>query len=341
MNNRILMTVIFSILMGKSAYAGLLDVPAEVLVAEVISGLDIQSTVCVAKTCQWMDVLLTVEKTKKQIDYYRGKVIPVEGGKFEMGSPPAETSRYPVQEDLHEKETLPIHLGETQVTQEMYLRVMGAETGRNPSKFKNEADCPDRFREMTVEIGVHRGMKIPYCEGHPVESLTKIQMEAYLIKLEEIIQPLWKIAYPKDKRIPTYVLPSEEQWEKATQEKLDQPDERGMTSRHVVFSGTDDETKLGEFVVYDTNRTAPVKSKTPNSRGFYDMSGNVWEMTSSKWARDPTLSEENRTSPYFVERGGSWRNNDPRNLLRTSMRRWIPENNAYDALGFRLGEVFK
>jgi formylglycine-generating enzyme required for sulfatase activity len=316
------------------------DVPVEALIAGIISNLDTPSLVHTSETCQGMDVLLTSEKAKKQIDYYRGKVIPVEGGKFEMGSPLTEDGRYnDGREDLHEKETLPIHLGETQVTQEMYLRVMGPVTGVNPSQYKNKTDCPDHYKEMTVEIEGQE-KKIPYCEGHPVENLKKGQMEAYLTRLEGIIQPLWKIAYPRDLLVPHYVLPSEEQWEKATQEKLDQPDERGMTSKHVVYSGTNDVTKLDEYAVYATRKTAHVKLKDPNTRGFYGMSGNVWEVTSSKWAQDPTTPEEKRTGSGFVWRGGSWAFYDPRSL-RASMRYEFSDVDASLHLGFRLGEVLK
>jgi formylglycine-generating enzyme required for sulfatase activity len=91
-------------------------------------------------------------------------------------------------------------------------------------------------------------------------------------------------------------LPTEAQWEYAARGGVPS----GSAPWTNTYAGTNVEGSLGDYAWYTTNAsgsTNPVKGKSPNSAGLYDMSGNVWE-----WCQD-IYTGSNR-----VFRGGSWDN---------------------------------
>ena len=97
-------------------------------------------------------------------------------------------------------------------------------------------------------------------------------------------------------------LPTEAEWEFAAR--------GGRNSRGYQYSGS---SKLDDVAWYDGNSsrtTHPVKTKSPNELGIYDMSGNVCE-----WCQDwegpySSSSQTNPTGPstgsFRVIRDGSW-----------------------------------
>ena len=134
-----------------------------------------------------------------------------------------------------------------------------------------------------------------------------------------------------------YRLPTEAEWEYAARAG-------DNTVDTLIYSGTNDENKLGEYAWYNSNsnsKTHEVGTKKANAFGLYDMSGNVWEWCWN-WFTDEYNDEiEGGSDPTGalsgsrrVNRGGGWNNNsDSCSVSNRSL------NNPYvrgDLLCFRL-----
>ena len=125
-------------------------------------------------------------------------------------------------------------------------------------------------------------------------------------------------------------LPTEAEWEFAAR--------GGRSSRGYQYSGSNN---LGDVAWYDDNSsstTYPVKTKSPNELGIYDMSGNVWE-----WCQDwkGSYSSSSQTNPkgpgtgsYRVFRGGGW--DSYARSCRSAYRSFNTPDFWYDDLGLRL-----
>ncbi|MDE6309605.1 MAG: formylglycine-generating enzyme family protein, partial [Muribaculaceae bacterium] len=88
-------------------------------------------------------------------------------------------------------------------------------------------------------------------------------------------------------------LPTEEEWEYAAR--------GGRYSNGYKYSGSN---YIGEVAWYFDNsgmETHTVGTKSPNELGLYDLSGNVWEWTSSHYSDNYNSP---RNSSNFVNRGG-------------------------------------
>lgn len=110
----------------------------------------------------------------------------------------------------------------------------------------------------------------------------------------------------------TFRLPTNEEWEFAAR--------GGMKSRGFKYSGSN---QIRDVAWYNGNckETHSVKKKMPNELGIYDMSGNMWECTSTPiYKTSPTLrmmhdwmdpNDENtpllkKTLECLACRGGAW-----------------------------------
>ena len=125
----------------------------------------------------------------------------------------------------------------------------------------------------------------------PVERVSWDDCQTFIRKLNELTGANFR-------------LPTEAEWEFAAR--------GGRNSRGYQYSGS---SNIGDVAWYDDNSsdtTHPVKTKSPNELGIYDMSGNVWE-----WCQDwrgpySSSSQTNPTGPSTgsgrVYRGGSWFN---------------------------------
>ena len=130
--------------------------------------------------------------------------------------------------------------------------------------------------------------------NRPVEKVTWESAVLYSQKLTERDRAAGRITSQQ-----SYRLPTEAEWEYAaragtTGARYGNLDESGW---HSGNSG------LGPH---------PVKQKSPNAWGLYDMIGNVWEWCSDRWDDYPTGSAIDPSGPItgtsHVFRGGSWGN---------------------------------
>lgn len=218
---------------------------------------------------------------------------------FRMGSTEELPGREP-DETLHEVTlSTGFYLGRFEVTQGQWQRVMGA----NPSAFQDcGSDCP-------------------------VENVTFREVQEFLRTLSS------RSAGPSRFRLPT-----EAEWEAACRAGSATAYSTGstLTSVRANFDGRYPApgSPAGPFL----GRPAPVGSYAPNTWGFHDLSGNVWEWCEDWYgpyppgeARDPTGPA---TGTKRVIRGGSWVFDG--NSARCGLRYTHAEVDRGYSIGFRV-----
>lgn len=142
--------------------------------------------------------------------------------------------------------------------------------------------------EVTQELWkAVMGTNPSYFQGNnlPVEQVSWNDCQIFLDRLSELTGRKFR-------------LPTEIEWEYAAR--------GGNRSSDYKWSGSND---IGSVAWYDENsegKTHPVASMRPNELGLYDMSGNVWELTSDFWSNNYNI-EPADNSPR-VCRGGGWIN---------------------------------
>jgi len=125
--------------------------------------------------------------------------------------------------------------------------------------------------------------KGPKC---PVESVSYNDIQEFLYVLDSLTGMHFR-------------LPTEEEWEYAAR--------GGKNSKGYIYSGSNEPEKVAWFNG-NTSQLKNVKKRSPNELGIYDMSGNVWEWTDTKYRyydkeRNVRLGKEGQ---MYVIRGGAW-----------------------------------
>lgn len=237
-------------------------------------------------------------------------LVPIKGGKFQMGSPDGETGRKPDEGPVHEVEIAPFWMGKCEVTWNEYeifmfsldIQRRKVENG-TATELDKAADVVTRptkpYTDMTFGMGK---------EGYPAICMTQLAAKKYCE---------WLSA----KTGHYYRLPTEAEWEYACR-----------AGTKTAYSFGDDPAELDDYAwYYDNSNEAyhPVGKKKPNPWGLHDMHGNVAEWCVDQYVPDiyakaagmlsvNPLAIATKVEPRSV-RGGSW-DDDPVNL-RSAARR--------------------
>lgn len=228
------------------------------------------------------------------------KMIYVQGVTFTMGATSEQGN------DANDKEK-PAHkvmlsdyyIGEFEVTQELWEKVMG-------TTVEQQRDKMDKGKPLNG-----KGADYPM----------------YYVSWNEAVAFCTKLSEMTGKK---YVLPTEAQWEFAAR--------GGVKSAGYKYSGNNEVGKVAWHSGNSDRVLHPVGQKEPNELGIYDMSGSVGEWCQDGYGSYSNLSQTNpkgsANASYRVLRGGDYSGSE-RNC-RVSYRGSLHPENRSNSYGFRV-----
>ena len=213
------------------------------------------------------------------------KMVEVEGGTFMMGTEIHTGSAYPA----HEVTLSTYSIGQTEVTQELWVAVMGS----NPSYFNEYGNAELHSNHASWDAGINLQRPVDYVNyGDCLEFCAKLKEMTGL----------------------NFRIPTEAEWEFAA---------RGGNLTHgYEYAGSENvndvawwkETIPSPTLWTDGWGTQTVATKAPNELGIYDMSGNVeewcydWFAAYSSTAEPLTNPTGPATGTQRAKRGGTCTN---------------------------------
>ncbi len=231
------------------------------------------------------------------------KMITVKGGTFIMGATAEQGSdAYDLEKPAHQVTLSSYNIGETEVTQELWLAVMGS----NPSSFSSHNNYTENLQR-------------------PVECVTWDDCQTFIAKLNQLTGKNFR-------------LPTEAEWEYAARGgKLSQGYEYAGSDNIDDVAWCCDNIP-SETSGSEVHGTQTVAAKAPNELGLYDMSGNVEEWCQDWYDNYTSGAQTNPTGPASgsnrVIRGGCWYTNAIG--CRVSNRRLYVPLWASSTVGLRL-----
>ena len=186
----------------------------------------------------------------------------IPGGSFEMGSD-AEYADW-TEKPVHTVTLSPFFIGKTEITQEQYLSL----TGANPSHFSG-------FENLPVE-NVSWYDAVRFCN--------LLSEKAGFEKCYD--ETGWKCDFTKN----GFRLPTEAEWEYAGR--------AGTKTKFWSGDRYEDICRAAWFQANSGSKTHPVGTKPANPWGLHDIHGNVWE-----WCNDWYMENYYRISPQMNPKG--------------------------------------
>ena len=229
-------------------------------------------------------------------------MVAVEGGSFMMGASDDDPDAYYHEKPAHQVTVSSYCIGETEVTQALWLAVMD----RNPSYFN----------------GARYGTNLQ----RPVETVSWNDCQTFITKLNQLTGK-------------TFRLPTEAEWEFAARGGNKGKGYKYSGSNligDVAWNKDNAGSGVGSSSLdYGTHAVA---GKAPNELGLYDMSGNVFEWCQDWYGSYSSEAQINPAGPLTgatrVERGGSW--GSDQEYCRVWSRIGSAPSDAYFSLGLRL-----
>jgi len=253
-------------------------------------------------------------------DDYMVKVL---NGNFEMGSNEnKEVGEYPQHTVTIKKD---YYMAKYEVSQELYQSVMGY----NPSSSSKGPGFP-------VD-------KVNWYEA--VEFCNKLSEQCGLTPVYTLsrrnpsngVYPIKSMTVTVNWNNGGYRLPTEAEWEYAAKE-------RQVNPPYKLYSGGDNPDLVAWYNLNSPGWTQDVKSKTPNSLGIYNMSGNVWEWCWDWYSSNYNESYPTATDPIGPDSGstrvlrGGCCNSDTKPIRSVNRQNHKPDmaNTGSQLMGFRI-----
>ncbi|MCI6473931.1 MAG: formylglycine-generating enzyme family protein [Bacteroidales bacterium] len=240
-------------------------------------------------------------------------MIRVDGGTFTMGATKEQKNKtYKDEKPKHNVTLSTYYIGETEVTQALWIAVMG----------ENLTNTTNGIVDQALWQAV-MGINPSHFTGDnlPVHRVSWNDCKKFIQKLNSLTGKSFR-------------FPTEAEWEFAAR--------GGNKSCHTQYSGS---SNIDEVAWYwqnsgrNSGRTPhPVKTKKPNELGIYDMSGNVYEWCQDWYGSYSSNAQINPTGPSSgtnrVCRGGSWDNSA--GGCRSAFRYDSSPEHRYNTVGLRL-----
>ena len=241
------------------------------------------------------------------------EMLPIKGGKFQMGSATSEKGRLNDEGPIHEIEIASFYMAKYEISWELYQLFMDREIDINKTTSKGN--------EVSIDIDGVSGATTPYVEmsfgmgttGYPAICMTQLAASKFCEWLSALTGNYYR-------------LPTEAEWEYACR-----------AGNEAKYSFGNDISKLDEYAWSASNSNGKyqkIGTKKPNQWGLHDMHGNVAEWTLDQYLPQAYVKQKGAKAknpfqfplkkyPRTV-RGGSW--SDEAKLLRSAARRGSDKN---------------
>ena len=229
------------------------------------------------------------------------KMVKVEGGALMMGAT-SDQGNVITADPAHEETVKTFYIGETEVTQDLWMAVMGS----NPSSFTHTMSAK--------------------AEKLPVESVSIEDCNEFIKKLNKLTNKKFR-------------LPTDTEWEYAARGGKKSKQTKYAGSNNIEEVGWYVQNSGKKHLNSDWRRedirnneckTHTVAGKAPNELGIYDMTGNVCEFTGTKYTRSKYKSERSK----YIVKGGSYMDHvDNCVIARIGM---LSSGDKYSGHGLRL-----